>query len=83
MCRFRVYEQIVADTSSDRRNNLINALRSYQRDGSLSRLEAARSALSDLKAQLSQAQPSDLKAEVERTIEQLETTSQDFFNQVN
>ena len=49
MCRFCKYEESVSNCTSDRREIVINALKGYQREDPLSRLEAAKTALSDLK----------------------------------
>ncbi len=72
MCHFRKYQEAVSSSSSDRRRIVINALKGYQRESALSRLEAAKAALSNLKVQLSTNQPLDLKAEVNRAIAELE-----------
>ncbi len=73
MCRFCKYEESVSNCTSDRREIVINALKGYQREDPLSRLEAAKTALSDLKVKLSRNQSLNLKAEVERAIARLET----------
>ena len=49
MCHFRKYQEAVSSSSSDRRRIVINALKGYQRESALSRLEAAKAALSNLK----------------------------------
>ena len=73
MCDFRKYLDVASSGSSDRRGIVINTLTGYQRESALSRLEAAKAALSNLKVQLSTNQSLDLKAELRRAIAQLET----------
>lgn len=73
MCDFRKYLDVASGGSSDRRGMVINTLTGYQRESALSRLEAAKAALSNLKVQLSTNQSLDLKAELRRAIAQLET----------
>ena len=75
MCHFRKYQEIVSNRSSDRRGIGINALKGYQRENPLSRLEAAKAALSNLKAELGRNQSLNLKAEVDRALARLETPS--------
>ena len=73
MCDFRKYLDVTSSGSSDRRGIVIDTLTGYQRESALSRLEAAKAALSNLKVQLSTNQSLDLKAELRRAIAQLET----------
>ena len=73
MCDFRKYLDVASSGASDRRGIVINTLTGYQRESALSRLEAAKAALSNLKVQLSTNQSLDLKAELRRAIAQLET----------
>ena len=56
MSHFQNYQDLVSRSSSDRRRIVTNALRGRQRENALSRLEAAKAALSNLKVQLSKDQ---------------------------
>ena len=73
MVRFQKYQDLVSRGSSDRRGIATNALKGCRRENALSRLEAAKAALSNLKVQLSTNQSLDLTAELRRAIAQLET----------
>ena len=73
MVRFQKYQDLVSRGSSDRRRIVTNTLKGCRRENALSRLEAAKAALSNLKVQLSTNQSLDLKAELRRAIAQLET----------
>ena len=56
MSHFQNYRDLVLRGSSDRRGIVTNALKGRQRENVLSRLEAAKAALSNLKVQLSKDQ---------------------------
>ena len=73
MCHFSEYQKAVSNRSSDRRGTVVNAIKGYQRENPLSRLEAAKAALSELKLQLSRNQSLNLKTEVDRAIARLAT----------
>ena len=73
MSYFQNYRDLVLRGSSDRRGIVTNALRGCQRENALSRLEAAKAALSNLKVQLSNGQSLDPKAEVLRAVARLDT----------
>ena len=73
MSHFQNYRDLVLRGSSNRRGIVTNALNGRQRENALSRLEAAKAALSNLKVQLSNGQSLDPKAEVLRAVAQLET----------
>ena len=71
--RLQKYQDLVSRISAERRGIATNGLRGYQRENALSRLEAAKAALSNLKIQLSNGQSLDPKAEVLRAVARLET----------
>ena len=73
MSHFQNYRDLVLRGSTDRRGIVTNALRGRQRENALSRLEAAKAALSNLKVQLSNGQSLDPKAEVLRAVARLDT----------
>ena len=74
MSHFQNYRDLVLRGSTDRRGIVTNATqRTYQRENALSRLEAAKAALSNLKVQLSNGQSLDPKAEVLRAVARLDT----------
>ena len=73
MCRFQLYQEMLADKSPNCQDTLIKTLRSCRRDNSLSRLAATRATLLNLKAQLSYEPLPDLRAEIRHAIGQLET----------
>ncbi len=74
MCRFHLYRQALAEKSPHCREELMKALQSCRRDQSLSRLQAAKSMLLNLKAQLRDEPSPDLSAAIEQVIERLEAT---------
>ena len=61
--RLQKYQDLVTRVSSERRGIVTNGLNGRQRENALSRLEAAKVALSNLKVQLSNGQSLDSKAE--------------------
>ena len=63
MVRFQKYQDMVSRGSSDRRRIVTNTLKGCRRENALSRLEAVKAALSNLKVQLSNGQSLDPKAE--------------------
>ena len=71
--RLQKYQDLVSRVSTERRGIVTNGLKRYQRENALSRLEAAKAALSNLKVQLSNGQSLDPKAEVLRAVARLET----------
>ena len=73
MGHFQKYQDMVSRGYSDHRGITTNALKGCRRENALSRLEAAKAALSNLKVQLSTNQSLDLTAELRRAIAQLET----------
>ena len=72
--RLQNYQDLVSRISSERRGIVINGLRGCQRENALSRLEAAKAALSNLKVQMSNGQSLDPKTEIHRAIARLEAT---------
>lgn len=54
--RLQKYQDLVSRISAERRGIATNGLKGYQRENALSRLEAAKAALSNLKVQLSNDQ---------------------------
>ena len=70
--RLQKYQELVARVSSERRGIVANGLQGYQRENALSRLEAAKAALSNLKEQMRAGQSLDPKAEIHRAIARLE-----------
>ncbi|MCZ6681500.1 MAG: hypothetical protein O7E52_30155 [Candidatus Poribacteria bacterium] len=74
MCRFQLYQKTLAGKSPNYREDLIKTLRGCRHDNSLSRLEAARSTLFNLKTKLDHEQVPDLRAAIKQAIDQLEAT---------
>ena len=74
MCPNRKCEEVVSRSSSDRRGIVTNTLKRCQRENALSRLEAAKAALSNLKVQMGNGQSLDPKAEIHRAIARLEAS---------
>ena len=70
--RLQKYQDLVSRVSTERRGIVTNGLKRYQRENALSRLEAAKAALSNLKVQLSNGQSLDPKTEIHRAIARLE-----------
>ena len=71
MCRFHLYRTILTDRSLDEQENIINILRNYSEEASLSRLQTVRETLLELKNQLSQEQSPDLNTAIETAMEHL------------
>ena len=71
MCRFHLYRTMLADKSLDEQENIINILRNYSEEASLSRLQRVRETLLELKDQLSREQSPDLNTAIETAIEHL------------
>ncbi|MCH8294939.1 hypothetical protein IH992_27965 [Candidatus Poribacteria bacterium] len=71
MCRFHFYRTMLADKSLDEQENIINILRNYSEEASLSRLQTVRETLLKLKDQLSREQSPDLNTAIETAMEHL------------
>ena len=71
MCRFHLYRTMLADKSLDERENIINILKNYSEEASLSRLQTVRETLLELKNQLSREQSPDLNTAIETAMEHL------------
>ena len=71
MCRFHLYRTMLADKSLDKRENIINILKNYSEEASLSRLQTVRETLLELKNQLSREQSPDLNTAIETAMEHL------------
>ena len=71
MCRFHLYRTMLADKSLDEQENIINILRNYSEEASLSRLQTVRETLLELKNQLSREQSPDLNTAIETAMEHL------------
>lgn len=71
MCRFHLYRTMLADKSFDEQENIINILRNYSEEASLSRLQTVRETLLELKDQLSREQSPDLNTAIETAMEHL------------
>ncbi len=71
MCRFHLYRTMLADKSLDEQENIINILRNYSEEASLSRLQTVRETLLELKDQLSREQSPDLNTAIETAMEHL------------
>ena len=71
MCRFQLYRTMLADKSPDEQENIINILRNYSEEASLSRLQTVRETLLELKDQLSREQSPDLNTAIETAMEHL------------
>jgi len=62
---------MLADKSLDEQENIINILRNYSEEASLSRLQTVRETLLELKDQLSREQSPDLNTAIETAMEHL------------
>jgi hypothetical protein len=62
---------MLADKSLDERENIINILKNYSEEASLSRLQTVRETLLELKNQLSREQSPDLNTAIETAMEHL------------
>lgn len=71
MCRFHFYRTMLTDKSLDEQENIINILRNYSEEASLSRLQTVRETLLELKNQLSREQSPDLNTAIETAMEHL------------
>lgn len=71
MCRFHLYRTMLADKSPDEQEHIINILRNYSEEASLSRLQTVRATLVELKDQLSREQSPDLNTAIETAMEHL------------
>ncbi len=71
MCRFHLYRTMLTDRSLDEQENIINILRNYSEEASLSRLQTVRETLLELKDQLSREQSPDLNTAIETAMEHL------------
>jgi len=71
MCRFHLYRTMLADKSLDEQENIINILRNYSEEASLSRLQTVRETLLKLKDKLNREQSPDLNTAIETAMEHL------------